>query len=61
MKYIRNKNNKYITNLQNKKYKEIKLEFTDLTMPTCLQCFYKTFCQKLAFIYILFVGNFINM
>ena len=32
---------KYIRNLQNNKYKGINLEFSDLTMPTCLQCFYK--------------------
>ena len=53
MKYIRNKNNKIHKKKKTIKYKGIYLEFTDLTMPTCLQCFYKTFCQKLAFIYLI--------
>ena len=54
MKYIRNKNNKIHKEIYKTiKYKGINLEFTDLTMPTCLQCFYKTFCQKLAFIYLI--------
>ena len=53
MKYIKNKKIKYIRNLLNRKIQRINLEFTDLTMPTCLQCFYETFCQKLAFIYLI--------
>ena len=36
------------------KYKGIDLEFTELTMLLCLQCFKETFCRKLAFIYLIY-------
>ena len=47
------KESKLLVGKQSLKYKGINLEFTNLIMPTCLQCFYKTFCQKLAFRYLI--------